>query len=137
MQHNLLKEFKEFALRGNVIDLAVGVIIGGAFNKIISSIVNDILLPIAGMVSGGINFKELKWSIKGLTGATVSINYGMFLQNVIEFLIIAWVVFITVKLINRFHRKKQTETPPPPPFSKEEQLLTEIRDLLKNTKTLP
>jgi large conductance mechanosensitive channel len=135
MKYNYLKEFKEFALKGNVIDLAVGVIVGGALNKIIGSIVNDILLPLAGIISGGINFRDLKWSIKSFTDSTLIINYGIFLQNIIEFLIIAWVVFIVVKIINRLHRKKQAEMPvSTPPPSKEEQLLTEIRDLLKASK---
>lgn len=135
MTSKLFKEFKEFALRGNVIDLAVGVIIGGAMNKIISSIVNDLLLPFASVISGGVRFKELQWTIKAFSGVEVSIHYGNFLQNIIEFLIIAWVVFVTVKLINRFHRKKQVETPPPSMLSKQELLLTEIRDILKANKT--
>lgn len=132
MKHAIGKEFKEFALRGNVLDLAIGVIIGGAMNKIISSLVSDILIPFTGVLSGGVNFKELKITLTGLMGGQVSINYGIFLQNIIEFIIIAWSVFIAVKLINKLNRKKQPSSPSSPTSAtKEELILIEIRDLLK------
>lgn len=119
------KEFKSFIARGNVIDLAVGVIIGSAFSKIISSIVDDILMPLIGIVIGGINFNAA--SIK--VGSAV-VKYGSFLQNVIDFLIVAFCIFIFVKLINKFTKKEEEKTKAKEP-SKEELLLTEIRDILK------
>ena len=101
-------------------------------NKMIVSIVNDILVPFVGLLSGGVDFKGLKWTVNGFLGNPITITYGMFIENVVEFIVIAWVVFITVKLINRFHRKnKKQESAPTVPPSKQEQLLTEIRDLLK------
>jgi large conductance mechanosensitive channel len=132
-----VKEFKEFAVKGNMIDLAVGVVIGTAFNKIIASLVGDIIMPAIGVFSGGINLKDRHWTFDALYGNTpITVNYGMFFQNVVEFLIIALTVFITIKLMIRLHLKKKAELPPPPPPpSKEEQLLTEIRDILKKQKT--
>lgn len=125
---NLTSEFKNFIARGNVIDLAVGVIIGSAFSKIISSIVDDILMPLLGIVIGGINFKDLSFKVGDAT-----IGYGLFLQNIIDFLIVAFCIFIFVKLINSFNKKVE-ETPKAPKPTKEEILLTEIRDLLKKKK---
>ena len=125
-----LKEFKTFAMKGNVMDMAVGVIIGGAFGKIVSSLVDDVLMPVIGMLTGGIDFKDL-----ALTVGDANIKYGNFLQNVIDFLIIAFSIFIVIKAINRLihKRKEETKAPPAPPApSKEEQLLSEIRDILKN-----
>ena len=125
-----LKEFKTFAMKGNVMDMAVGVIIGGAFGKIVSSLVDDVLMPVIGMLTGGIDFKDL-----ALTVGDANIKYGNFLQNVIDFLIIAFRIFIMIKAINRLiHiREEATRAPPAPPApSKEEQLLSEIRDILKN-----
>lgn len=131
----MLKEFKEFALRGNVVDLAVGVIIGGAFGKIVTSLVNDLLMPILGVLIGGISFTNLKIVIKpALNGAAeVAILYGAFLQAVVDFLIIAFCIFFFIKLIN-MAKKKEEEAPPaaPPAPSKEVVLLTEIRDLLES-----
>lgn len=123
-----LKEFKEFAIKGNAIDLAVGVIIGGAFGKIVSSIVNDILMPIIGIFLGGVNFSNLKYVIKPAEGTVpeAAIRYGNFIQSVVDFTIIAFCIFLMVKGIN--HLRKKEEAPPGP--SKEEILLTEIRDLL-------
>lgn len=134
-----LTEFKEFAVKGNAVDMAVGVIIGGAFGKIVSSIVNDIIMPPIGWIIGGVNFTDLKVTLPTVrVGAeemkAATINYGNFLQTCIDFLIIAFCVFLLVKGINHLARKKKEEpaTPPTPPApSKEELLLTEIRDLLK------
>lgn len=140
-----VKEFKEFAVKGNAIDMAVGVIIGGAFGKIVSSIVNDIIMPPIGWLIGGVNFSELKWElpaeeIGGLTlgGETATINYGAFIQTLIDFIIIAFCVFLLVKLIMKLSKKKEeepaVEAPAPAPEpSKEEVLLAEIRDLLKES----
>jgi large conductance mechanosensitive channel len=130
---NMLKEFKEFALRGNVIDLAVGVIIGGAFGKIVSSLVNDILMPAIGVLLGGVNFTNLKYVITPASGnaAEVAILYGAFIQSIVDFLIIAFSVFLFVKLLSS--RKKKSEAPPAPPAPPREViLLEEIRDLLKS-----
>jgi large conductance mechanosensitive channel len=125
----IIKEFKQFALRGNVIDLAVGVIIGAAFGKIISSLVADIITPVLSLITGGIKFSERTLILRG--GANpVLLNYGAFLQNVIDFILIAWVIFLMVKAINRLYRKTEPEKIKEP--SAEEKLLTEIRDLLAN-----
>ena len=134
-----LEEFKAFAMRGNVIDLAVGVVIGGAFGKITTSIVNDIIMPIIGVLTGGVNFNEwkivLKEAVLDATGAEVAkevaITYGNTIAIIIDFIIIAFAVFCLVKGINSLHRKKEEEPAAPPAPSKEELLLTEIRDLLK------
>ena len=125
-----INEFKAFIKRGNVIDLAVGVIIGGAFGTIISSLVDDILMPLLGIVIGGINFTELTWEV----GDAV-IKYGAFLQNVLDFLIVAFCIFVFIKLLNSFNRKEEVkeEVKKPEP-SNEEKLLMEIRDLLKEKK---
>ena len=133
---SILKEFKEFAMRGNVIDLAVAVVIGGAFGKIVTSFVNDILMPPIGLLLGGMDFKELKLIIKeGAEGiAPVTWNYGMFIQNIIDFLIIAFAIFMIVKAMMNMQKKKVEEPAPepaPPEPTNEEKLLTEIRDLLK------
>lgn len=124
-----LKDFKEFAVKGNAVDLAVGVIIGGAFGKIVSSIVNDILMPIIGIFLGGINFNNLKYVIKPANGTIPesAIRYGNFIQSVVDFVIIAFCIFLMVKGINKLRKK---DDPPPPAPTKEEILLTEIRDLL-------
>lgn len=135
-----IKEFKEFAVKGNAIDMAVGVIIGGAFGKIVSSIVNDIIMPPIGWLIGGVNFSDLKVTlpqvvipgVEKMNSATI--NYGNFIQTLIDFLIVALCVFLLVKLINKITRKKDeapaTPAPEPAP-TKEELLLAEIRDLLK------
>lgn len=120
-----IKEFKEFISKGNVIDLAVGVIIGGAFSKIVSSLVNDIIMPLIGIVIGGINLTNLTLKLGDAT-----VNYGVFLQNILDFLIVALCIFIFVKIINKFNRKKETPTAPPKKDDKT-ILLEEIRDLLK------
>ena len=129
-----LAEFKEFAMRGNVIDMAIGVVIGTAFGKIVSSLVNDIIMPILSILTGRITFSSLSIKVPpAVHGAEpISINYGVFLQSAFDFLVIAFSIFLAVKLINRLRREKKEETPPPPPeISREEILLTEIRDLLK------
>lgn len=125
---SFLKEFKAFAMKGNVIDLAVGVIIGGAFGKIVSSLVGDILMPTIGILTGGVDFSSLSAKI-----GEAEIKYGMFIQNVFDFLIIALCIFLMVKGINKLQGKKEEKPAPPAPPepSNEEKLLTEIRDLLK------
>lgn len=123
-----LKEFKEFISKGNVVDMAVGVIIGGAFGKIVTSLVNDIIMPFIGLIIGGINFSSLS-----VTVGEATINYGIFLQNVIDFLIIAACIFTIIKILSRFKRKKE-EIPEPVVKSDEVLLLEEIRDLLKKKK---
>jgi large conductance mechanosensitive channel len=133
----LPKEFKEFAMRGNVIDLAVGVIIGGAFGKIIASLVADVIMPPIGLLVGGVNFTDLKWQMKpaevvdGVKKVAVTMNYGNFLQVTFDFLIVAFVIFLFIKGINRLNKKKEEVPTTPAAPTKEEQLLTEIRDLLK------
>lgn len=124
-----INEFKSFISKGNVIDLAVGVIIGGAFGKIVTSVVNDVLMPLIGIVIGGIDFTSLSFKIKDAT-----INYGMFIQNVIDFLIVALCIFIFVKIINKFNKKEEKEVKEEPKVDPQIELLTEIRDLLKKSK---
>ena len=130
----MLKEFKEFAIKGNVIDLAVGVIIGGAFGKIVSSLVNDILMPVFGVILSGINISDLKFVIKPASGdiPEVAILYGSFIQSVVDFLIIAFSIFLFIKLLSLV-KKKEKEAPPAPAVpAPEVALLEEIRDLLKS-----
>ena len=135
----LVSEYKEFISKGNVVDLAVGVVIGGAFGKIVSSFVADIVMPPLGMLLGGVDFKELKYVMQeavldadgAVTQAAVSINHGMFIQNVVDFLIIALAIFFVVKGINNMKKKEEAAPAAPPAPSKEEVLLGEIRDLLK------
>jgi len=122
-----ISEFKEFAVKGNVMDMAVGVIIGGAFGKIVTSLVNDILMPIIGIVTGGIDFTGLKATI-----GEANITYGQFIQNVIDFIIVAFCIFLMLKAINKLNRKKEEpEAPAAPAGPTQEELLAEIRDLLK------
>lgn len=120
-----IQEFKDFAMKGNVMDMAVGVIIGGAFGKIVSSLVDDILMPLIGIFTGGVDFSSL-----AATVGNAKVTYGMFVQNVIDFLIIAFCIFVMVKAMNKIIKKRE-ETPAPATPSAEEKLLTEIRDLLK------
>ena len=139
-----LEEFKQFAMRGNVIDLAVGVVVGGAFGKITSSLVNDIIMPAVSMLTGGVNFSDWKIVLKQAVvengeeiAAAVSINYGILISTIIDFIILAFAVFCMVKGINALHRKKEeapAAPPAPPEPSAEEKLLTEIRDLLRDRK---
>jgi large conductance mechanosensitive channel len=135
---SFVSEFKEFAMKGNVIDLAVGVIIGGAFNKIVSSLVKDIVMPIIGLLTGGVNFEYLAYTLKPQEGdkAEIVLNYGTFIQNVVDFLIIALSVFVAIKVISKLNRKKEEDIKVKEEIkeeipTKEEILLTEIRDLLK------
>jgi len=132
---DMLKEFKAFALKGNVLDLAVGVIIGGAFGKIVSSLVNDIIMPLLGIIMGQVNFRDLKWVIRpGVEGgaAELAVLYGAFIQNIIDFLIIAISIFLFIRLLTSFKKKEPPKPAEPPKPSNEEVLLTEIRDLLKD-----
>jgi large conductance mechanosensitive channel len=131
---SIIKEFKEFISRGNVVDMAVGVIIGGAFGKIVTSLVNDVVMPPIGLILGGVNFKDLGWTLKEAVGdkPAVMIKYGMFINTILEFLIVAMTIFLIIKTINHL-KKPVCETPPATPEpSKEELLLGEIRDLLKS-----
>lgn len=140
---SVLKDFKEFAMRGNVIDLAVGVIIGGAFGKIVASLVADVIMPPIGLLVGGVNFTDLKWTMKaaeivdGVEKAAVTMNYGSFLQVTFDFIIVAFAIFLFIKGITKLNKKKE-EAPAapaaPPAPSKEEILLGEIRDLLRDKK---
>jgi len=129
----LIDEFKAFAMRGNVVDMAVRIIIGAAFGKIVSSIVSDIIMPPIGLLLGGVNFTDLKVVMKAATetNPAVTWNYGNFLQVTFDFFIVAFAVFMLIKAINAMKKKEEAIPPPPPAPSKEETLLTEIRDLLK------
>ncbi len=134
---NLLKEFKEFAVKGNVMDMAIGVIIGGAFGKIVTSLVNDIIMPGIGVLTGGINFSDYKFVIQqGVMNGEevitpeVAITWGSFVQTIVDFLIIAFCIFVAIRFMNRF-KKKVEEEPAAPAGPTQEELLTQIRDLLK------
>ena len=139
---SLVKEFKEFAMRGNVVDMAVGIIIGGAFGKIVSSVVADVIMPPIGLLLGGVKFTDLKIMLTDpvvdaagvITKQAVSINYGNFVQALVDFLIIAFAIFMMIKAMNSMKKKDvaPVEEPAPPAPSKEEVLLAEIRDILKN-----
>jgi len=135
-----MEEFKAFAMRGNVIDLAVGVVIGGAFGSITTSLVNDIIMPFVSILIGGVNFNEWKWVLKEavmegeeVVKAEVAVNFGNLISVILNFIIVAFVIFCVVRAINRMHKKEEApaEEPAPPEPSAEEVLLTEIRDLLK------
>jgi large conductance mechanosensitive channel len=130
----MAKEFKEFAMKGNMMDMAIGIVIGAAFGKIVSSVVADVLMPPLGLLLGGVNFAALKLTLKEAVGETaaVTLNYGAFLQTVVDFLIVAFAIFLMIRGINSM-RKKQEEAPAAPaPPPNQEILLAEIRDLLKN-----
>ncbi|MDD5953271.1 MAG: large-conductance mechanosensitive channel protein MscL [Oscillospiraceae bacterium] len=124
-------DFKAFVSKGNVIDMAVGVVIGAAFGKIVSSLVDNIIMPALSLLTGSINLSELAFTIPSATGDPISLQYGLFLQNIIDFFIIAFTIFLCIKLIGKFRRKKEEAPAAPPEPTKEELLLTEIRDLLK------
>lgn len=135
----MVSEFKEFAMRGNVVDLAVGVVIGAAFGKIVASLVNDVIMPAVGFIVGGVNFSDLAVELKAATvdaaGAEVPavlIKYGAFIQTIVDFLIIAFAIFVAVKVINKLKRKEEAAPAAPPEPSDEVKLLTEIRDALKS-----
>ena len=133
---SLFKEFRDFAMRGNVVDLAVGVVIGAAFGKIVSSLVANIIMPPLGLLIGGVDFKQFRWVLKPAEGdiPAVVMEYGNFIQTVFDFVIIAFAIFMAIKVINKLYTKKEVEKPAPKPSS-EEVLLTEIRDLLKQQNT--
>ncbi len=127
------QEFKEFAMRGNVVDMAVGIVIGGAFGKIVSSFVADVLMPPIGLLLGGVDFTGLSITLKEAVGKTpaVTLNYGKFIQSVVDFTIIAFAIFMVVKAMNAMQKQKEEAPEEPPKPSNEELLLAEIRDLLK------
>ncbi|MDE5843749.1 MAG: large-conductance mechanosensitive channel protein MscL [Muribaculaceae bacterium] len=139
-----LSDFKEFALKGNVIDMAVGVIIGGAFGKIVTSLVNDIIMPVVSLATGGVNFSDKTVELSpaetdAVTGEVlkeaVNFNYGMFIQNIIDFIIIALCIFVAIRMAMKLKKKEEEPAPAPEPApepTKEEELLTQIRDILKN-----
>ena len=135
----LVQEFKAFAMRGNVVDMAVGIIIGGAFGKIISSVVSDIIMPPIGLLMGGVNFTDLKIALKPAETNTlgvvikeaVTLNYGNFLQTTVDFLIIAFAIFMMIKAMNTLKKKEEAHPAAPPAPSQEQLLLAEIRDILK------
>jgi large conductance mechanosensitive channel len=130
---SIVREFKEFAMRGNVVDLAVGIIIGISFGKIVSSLVNDVIMPPIGLALGGLDFSNLLVTLKAASGTepAVSLRYGMFINTVIDFIIVAFVIFLLVKGMNSLKRKQEEKPAAPPEPPKQEVLLTEIRDLLK------
>lgn len=130
---SLVKEFKEFAVKGNVVDMAVGIIIGGAFGKIVSSLVSDVVMPPIGVLLGGVDFSKLAITVREATetAETVKIYYGAFLNTIIDFIIIAFVIFIAIKAMNNLKKREEEKPAAPPVPSKQEVLLTEIRDLLK------
>jgi len=123
---SMLQEFRSFAMKGNVVDLAVGVVIGAAFGKIVASLVEDVIMPMLGTIIGGINFSGLAYVVGSAT-----LKYGKFLQTCLDFIIIAWAIFIAVKLINRLRREEPAAPAAPPAPARQEALLEEIRDLLK------
>lgn len=129
----MLKEFKEFAIKGNMVDMAVGIVIGAAFGGIIKSLVADVLMPPIGLALGGVDFSDLAITLQEAEGevAAVTMKYGVFIQTIIDFLIIAFAIFLVVKAMNSVIKKEAEAPPPPPKPSKEEELLTEIRDALR------
>lgn len=136
---SFVKEFKEFVNRGNVVDMAVGIVVGGAFGKIVTSFVNDVLMPPIGLLLGGMDFKDMKWVLQpgtldeaGEMVGEVALNYGMFIQSVIDFLLIALAIFSVIKAMNKLKRKKEEAPAAPAAKPDDVVLLEEIRDLLKN-----
>jgi len=132
---SMMSEFKDFAMRGNVVDMAVGIIIGGAFGKIVASFVSNVLMPPIGLLLGGVNFTDLAYTLKEAVGETaaVTINYGAFIQSVVDFIIIAFAIFIAIKGMNSLKKKEEEAPAAPAAPSDEVVLLTEIRDSLKNS----
>jgi large conductance mechanosensitive channel len=130
---SMMSEFKDFAMKGNVVDMAVGIVIGGAFGKIVSSFVANVLMPPIGLLLGNVDFSDLAVTLKGATeeAAAVTLGYGVFLQTVIDFIIIAFAIFMVVKAMNSMKKKEEAAPAAPPAPSKEEVLLTEIRDALR------
>ena len=130
---SMMKEFRDFAMRGNVVDMAVGIVIGAAFGKIITAFVNGVLMPPIVLLVGGVDFSELSMTLQEASGevAAVTLNYGAFIQTVVDFIIIAFAIFMVVKAMNKMKKKEEAKPAAPPKPSAEESLLTEIRDLLK------
>jgi len=130
---SMMKEFREFAMRGNVVDMAVGIVIGAAFGKIVSSFVNDVLMPPIGVLLGGVDFSDLSMTLVEASGdvAAVTLNYGSFIQTIVDFVIIAFAIFMVIKAMNSMKKKEEAAPAAPPKPSAEEILLSEIRDLLK------
>lgn len=130
---SMMSEFKSFAMKGNVMDMAIGIIIGGAFGKIVSSFVNDVLMPPLGVLMGGVDFKDLAYTVQEAAGdvPAVTLNYGNFIQTALDFIIIAFAIFMMVKAMNSMKKKEEEAPSEPPKPSSEEVLLSEIRDLLK------
>ena len=137
MKMKFVNDFKQFAMRGNVVDMAVGIIIGGAFGKIVSSAVSDVIMPVVGLLIGGINFTDLKLTLHAAeVNAAGELNYGNFIQASVDFLIIAFAIFCMIKLMAKFTSRQKEEKPATPPVPSEEvQVLTQIRDLLQKQKT--
>jgi large conductance mechanosensitive channel len=133
---SFVREFREFAVKGNVVDMAVGIIIGAAFGKIVSSFVSDIITPPLGYLIGGVDFTDLAATLPAIREGSdsVTINYGAFLQTTFDFIIVAFAIFLVIKMINRLKRKEEVAPSAPPPPSKQELLLEEIRDLLKRQR---
>jgi len=131
---SMAKEFRDFAMRGNVVDMAVGIVIGAAFGKIVSSFVSDVLMPPLGIALGGVDFSDLAITLKEASGevAAVTLNYGSFVQTVVDFIIIAFAIFMVIKAMNSMKKKEEEAPAAPPKPSAEEELLVEIRDLLKS-----
>ena len=131
---SMITEFKDFAMRGNVVDMAVGIVIGGAFGKIVSSFVADVLMPPIGIILGGVDFSDLAVTLQEATAdaAAVTLGYGTFIQTIVDFLIIAFAIFMVVKAMNSVKKKEEEAPAAPPKPSKEEELLTEIRDALQS-----
>ena len=133
---SMMNEFKEFAIKGNAVDMAVGIVVGVAFGKIVSSFVNDVVMPPIGLLIGGVDFNKLTYTLKEASGdiAAVAISYGKFIQTVLDFVIIAFVIFMVIRAINSQKRKQEEVVPPPPGPSKEEVLLSDIRDILQEKR---
>jgi large conductance mechanosensitive channel len=133
---SLLNEFKTFAIRGNVVDMAIGVIMGAAFGKVVASLVNDVIMPPIGVLVGGVEFGNLTVTLKQAVGEVpaVTLNYGQFIQTIVDFTIVAAAVFFAVKVVSKLQRQQAAAPPPPPAPSREEQLLMEIRDLMKQRR---
>jgi large conductance mechanosensitive channel len=136
MHMSLLSEFKEFAVKGNVVDMAVGVIIGGAFGKIVSSLVADVVMPPIGLLLGGTDFAKLAVTLKAAEGkiAAVTLNYGKFIMTVLDFVIVAFVIFLAIRAMNAFRRKEAAAPPAPPAPTPEQVLLAEIRDAIRGKR---
>jgi large conductance mechanosensitive channel len=136
---SIISEFKAFAVKGNVVDMAVGIIIGAAFGKIVSSFVGDVVMPPLGVLIGGVDFTDLAITLKAAEGdlPAVVLAYGKFIQTVIDFLIVAFAIFMGIKVLNRLKREEETAPAAPPAPTKDQELLSEIRDLLKANQTKP